>query len=38
MTQMNLFMKKNRLSDTENKIMVTKEERWGRRDKLEVWY
>ena len=29
---------KNRLSVIENKVMVTKGERWGRRDKLEVWY
>ena len=27
MTQMNLFMKQNRLTDIENKLMVTKGER-----------
>ena len=28
---------RNRLIDTENKFMITKGERQGERDKLEVW-
>ena len=31
------LQKRNRLTDTENKLMVTKEERVGKRDKLGVW-
>ena len=35
--QMNLHTKRNRLTETESKLMVTKEKREGRRDKLGVW-
>ena len=33
MMQMNLFTKRNRLTDIENKLMVTK----GGRDKFGIW-
>ena len=31
------IQKRNRLTDTENKLVVTKGEREGGRDKLKVW-
>jgi len=34
---MNLFINRNRLIDIEKKLMVTKGERQGRNDKLELW-
>jgi len=34
---MNLFTNRNRLTDLENELMVTREERVGRRDRLGVW-
>ena len=37
MIQMNLFSKRNRSTDIENKLMVTKGERGKVRDKLGVW-
>ena len=37
MTQMNIFMSRNRLTDIENKLMVPERERgWGM-DHLGVW-
>ena len=36
MIQMNLFTEQNRLTDIENKLMVTKGKRQAR-DKLGVW-
>ena len=36
MIQMNLFTKLNRLTDFENKLMVSKQEAWRRRDKSEI--
>lgn len=37
MTQMNFFLQnRNRLTDKENKLMITKEQN-GRRDTLGVW-
>ena len=37
MIQMNLFTNRNRLTDIENKPMVTKEETWRGRDKSGSW-
>ena len=37
MIQMNLFTNRNKLTDIENKLMVTKGERRRGRDKLGVW-
>ena len=34
---MNLFTNRNRHTDIENKLMVTKGERGGGRDELGVW-
>ena len=34
MIQWNLFTNKNRLTDFENKLMVTKGERWGGRGEI----
>ena len=31
------MQKRNRLTDTENKLVVTKEERGRGRDKLGIW-
>ena len=36
MIQMNLFANRNRLTDIENKLMVTKGEREGK-DKFRIW-
>ena len=36
MIKMNLFPNRNRLTDIENKLMVTKGERGRERDKLRV--
>ena len=37
MIQMNLLQRRNRLTDIENKLMVTKGGRNRGRDKLEIW-
>ena len=37
MIQRNLFTNRNRLTDMENKLMITKGERGWRRGKLGVW-
>ena len=34
---MNLFTKRNRLTDIENKLMVTKREMWVGKDKSGAW-